>query len=148
MHIAFTVPMWAMIGFGTIAYPSIGAMIASFLARTSEKRLPRWLVFSSGAAWPVTLGAAIAAFPVWLAIWIVSNYSQAVQATLRGNGKGMPPKLKVTFGYLSNVLLTAPFKGNEAMSHGVVMDVRPGESYVEFNGGSHLWVNNKYLLAA
>lgn len=82
VHIAFTVPLWLLAGFGSIAYPSIGAFIASFLMRVSNRRLPAFLVATMSFLWPATISAAMAAFPVWLAYSLTTQYGGAIKGVL------------------------------------------------------------------
>jgi len=84
VHIAFTVPIWLLAGFGSIAYPSIGAFLASFLMRASNRRIPGYLVAALSFAWPATLASAVAAFPVWMAYSLTTQYGGALKGFLAG----------------------------------------------------------------
>jgi hypothetical protein len=143
MHIAFTVPLWAMIGFGTVAYPTLGAMVASFLMRASGRRLPGWAVFTAGAAWPVTAIATVAAFPVWLVIWLTKNYGGALKALLSGSGKASGSE--DVFQYGQNVRMTKAFGKLVAENHGIVRDMSKGSVQVEFPSIGTMWVPSDYL---
>lgn len=141
MHISFTVPMWALIGFGTVAYPSLGAVIASFLMRASNRRLPGFVVALSGMAWPVTLGLGVAAFPLWLIAWFMKNYGSAIQAFLSKSGKNSLATVDATsFNMGDAVSLLRSFGHMSSGMNGRITDSKGSEVQVNFQSYGTFWV--------
>lgn len=144
MHISFTVPTWALIGFGTIAYPSLGAIVASFLMRSSNRRLPGFVVAAAGALWPVTAALGVVAFPLWLSTWFVSNYGDAIKRTLQGKmsqgGTVSQGNAPAGFTIGETVVMTKQFGNLVPTVYGSVRDQRGTELFVDFPSiGAH-WV--------
>jgi hypothetical protein len=142
MHISFMVPAWALIGLGTIAYPSIGALVASFLMRASNRRLPGFVVAMSGVAWPVTLAAGAAVFPLWLLTWFTTNYGQAIKNTLQnGMFKGGKSEIIEDLSLGQHVRLVRPFGKIPAGTIGSVTDQNGSEFLVSIPGSfGNQWI--------
>lgn len=140
MHISFMVPMWALIGFGTIAYPSLGAIISSFLARASNRRMPGWLLGVTGTFWPVALGLGVAAFPAWLVVWLVIKYGGAISTMLQGKGGTVNTIVadgKYTIG--KSVQMIGQVGDVASGWGGRIEDQKPGFLYINF-GMHKFWV--------
>lgn len=152
MHISFMVPTWLLIGMGTIAYPSIGAVIASFLMRASNRRLPGLAVAASGILWPVTLALGSVAFPLWLVTWFMSNYGEAIKRSLQGKmfqGSGEASTVGGnTFMLNEQVTMVRTFGQLALGVYGHVRDQKGSELFVDFPSiGSH-WVPASYVRKA
>lgn len=142
MHISFMVPTWLLIGMGTIAYPSIGAVIASFLMRASNRRLPGMVVAASGVLWPVTLALGSVAFPLWLVTWFMSNYGEAIKRTLQGKmlqGSGAEVSSAV-FTLNESIRMVRSFGQLNTGHYGQVRDQKGNELFVEFPSIGSFWV--------
>jgi hypothetical protein len=131
--------MWALIGFGTVAYPSLGAVIASFLMRASNRRLPGFVVALSGMAWPVTLGLGVAAFPLWLIAWFMKNYGSAIQAFLSKNGTSAAAVIE-SFNMGDAVALMRSFASLNSGITGRITDQKGTEVQVNFPAYGTFWV--------
>jgi hypothetical protein len=148
MHISFTVPMWALIGFGTVAYPSIGALIGSFLMRASSRRLHGGIVAVASTLWPVTLGLGVAGFPFWLAAWFMKNYGAAIASVLSRGGKGALASVMEAYNLHDRVSFARSFGHFSAGSVGTVVDQKGNEVQVSVNGIGSSWVPNDVLRRA
>lgn len=141
MHISFTLPMWALVGFMTVAYPSIGALMASFLIQKSNRKLPGVAVAILSFLWPATLAGTLAFFPLWLGYWFARNYRSAVVSVLE-NGLFRKEVLENGAGFLigGQVVLTQPYLNLVGGLQGKILDQKSQSAHVELSGwGSH-WV--------
>jgi len=150
MHISFMVPTWLLIGMGTIAYPSIGAIIASFLMRSSNRRLPGLVVAASGILWPVTLALGSVAFPLWLVTWFMANYGEAIKRSLQGKMfqgsqvEAVSGAASFTIG--EAVRMTRDFGNMLKVQHyGTVRDQKGSELFVDFPTIGSFWVPMDYV---
>lgn len=151
MHISFTVPMWALVGFGSIAYPAVGALVASFLMRSSNRRLPSFVVALSGLLWPATLAAGVAVFPLWLATWFTSNYGEAIKRTLQGRmfqGGASSVTTEQAFTLGQAVRMAQAFGTLIPGNTGTVRNQSGKEVQVDFPGLGTFWVPSSTVYRA
>lgn len=82
MHIALTVPIWALIAAGVPAWGAISVLMGRFITTHTKGRWPSFVTAGMSFFWPVTLAAGVVAFPAWLVIWLCSNYGEGVKSFL------------------------------------------------------------------
>lgn len=148
VHIAFTIPVWLLAGFGSIAYPSIGAFLASFLMRASNRRMPGYLVAALSFAWPVTLMTAVATFPVWLAYSLTTQYGGALKGFLAGRLPAARELVRFCLGDRVEVTSMCSAQDGYTLNrgnHGIIRGQEGSMYRVEFPGiGTH-YVNQDHL---
>lgn len=148
MHISFMVPMWALIGLGTVAYPSIGAIVSSLLMRASNRRLPGFVVALAGILWPVTAAAGVTGFVPWLAYWFVKNYGSAIAAVLSGRKGNLVTQVMEAYNLHDRVAFTRLYGHFGAGAVGTVMNQKGNEVQVSVDGMGTNWVPNDVLRRA
>jgi hypothetical protein len=164
MHISFTVPLSALIGAAGVLYPAIMVAVARFISRRSAGRFHPLIVGVLAAVWPATLGVTLAAMPVWLAYWFVSNYFGTVGDLLRGRNQGQPNQVQgqaqvqarpqVVDGFVVGSRVEIARRVNDDVPagwKGRILDRRDNEYKVDFDsfgGGGVHWVKETYLRQA
>jgi hypothetical protein len=162
MNISFTVPLSAMIGAAGVLYPAIMVAVARFISRRSAGRFHPLVVGVLAAVWPATLGVTLAAMPLWLAYWFVSNYFGTVGDLLKGRNQGQPNQVqsqaqaqnRPVDGFIVGTRVEVARRVSDDVPagwKGRVLDRRDNEYKVDFDcfgGGGHQWIKETYLRQA
>jgi len=90
MELSIALPLWSLIAFGSVAYPSIGYGLTKVFNKASMGRAPMSLSAFVCAFWPAALALAAVGFPVWAVVSVVRNYFGSIKNTLAGMGGARP----------------------------------------------------------
>jgi len=82
MHVALTVPLWALVAAGVPAWGAISVLVGRFITVHTKGRWPSFIVGGLSFLWPMTLAMGLVAFPAWMVVWLGANYGEALKRFL------------------------------------------------------------------